>query len=386
MGIVAGKSPRDIPAYRVKSLEDVRYRFTGPGAGATGVHIVNEGEPHCNVCVGLWSERYERADGVAISLYEEAKNGQVNPGDPIADVFGILSYKNGSFLSVADGVNWGEKSRLAARCAVHGSLDYLEQNIQRATTTQEISAHLLMSFDNAQKLIINKVATRTTLVTCCVIQVADGRWAVCAVNVGNSLAYVYSPRNHSVREVTINSHQGERDVRKDGGALGPCDGYRPNLGNLTCSFTFVEPEDIVFATTDGVSDNFNPVVLKHASASRTSECPDMPYLSPEECDEDSIRRMSCTLQEEMPSGHVLSASDVAISLLRHVVTQTQRKRCFLEETLEDPKNKHAVLSRAKLLPGKLDHATVAAVEVGPHSPTEEQRRKVETLAAELCNL
>ena len=386
--IVAGKGPKDIPLYRIRGLEDVRCHFTGPGAGATGVHPASEGKPSCSVCCGPWSERHERADGVAISLYDEAKNGRVNPGDPIADVFGVVLYRNGSFLSVADGVNWGEKSRLAARCAVHGSLDYLEQNIQRATTTQEIIAHLLMSFDNAQKLIINKEATMTTLVTCCVFQVTDGRWAVCAVNVGDSLAYVYSPSSHIVREVTINSHQGERDVREAGGALGPSDGYRPDLGNLTCSFTFVEPEDILFATSDGVSDNFDPVVIKHASTSRTSEHPDRPYLSPEERDEDSVRRMSCTLREEMPSGHVQSASDVAVSLLRHVVAQTEPKRRCLEEATEDPKNEREILSRSKQLPGKLDHATVAAVQVGMFlsTPTEEQKQKCETLAVELFNL
>lgn len=30
---------------------------------------------------------------------------------------------------VADGVNWGEKSRLAARCALYGSMKYLNYKI-----------------------------------------------------------------------------------------------------------------------------------------------------------------------------------------------------------------------------------------------------------------
>ena len=40
------------------------------------------------------------------------------------------------------------------------------------------------------------------------------------------------------------------------------DGINPELSNLTCSLTFVNPGDIVFLTSDGVSDNFDPVVGK----------------------------------------------------------------------------------------------------------------------------
>lgn len=48
------------------------------------------------------------------------------------------------------------------------------------------------------------------------------------------------------------------------GALGPVDGHNPELSNLTLSMTEVEPGDIVFITTDGVSDNLDPVIGKFA--------------------------------------------------------------------------------------------------------------------------
>ena len=51
-----------------------------------------------------------------------------------------------------------------------------------------------------------------------------------------------------------------RDMRDALGALGPVDGQNPELNNLTCSMTEVESGDIVFVTSDGVSDNFDPVV------------------------------------------------------------------------------------------------------------------------------
>ena len=39
----------------------------------------------------------------------------------------MVCRSNSALLALADGVNWGEKARLAARCAVHGCLDYLNR-------------------------------------------------------------------------------------------------------------------------------------------------------------------------------------------------------------------------------------------------------------------
>lgn len=55
-----------------------------------------------------------------------------------------------------------------------------------------------------------------------------------------------------------------RDMRDALGALGPVAGCNPELKNLTLSMTEVEQGDIVFLTSDGISDNFDPVVGKFA--------------------------------------------------------------------------------------------------------------------------
>ena len=73
------------------------------------------------------------------------------------------------------------------------------------------------------------------------------------------------------------------------GALGPVDGLNPELSNLTCrwrkvlyaifislpfSITEVLPGDIVFLTSDGISDNFDPVVnLNLILINKTFESP-----------------------------------------------------------------------------------------------------------------
>jgi len=96
---------------------------------------------------------------------------------------------------------------------------------------------------------------------------APGKYVVCSCNVGDSLGYVYS-KKHGVRELTQASHDisSMRDMRDALGALGPADGNKPELSNLTFSMTCIESGDIVFLTSDGISDNFDPVVGKFAEA------------------------------------------------------------------------------------------------------------------------
>ena len=48
-----------------------------------------------------------------------------NAGNPIADTFAVVARKNSAILVLADGVNWGNKAALAARCAVSGCVEYL---------------------------------------------------------------------------------------------------------------------------------------------------------------------------------------------------------------------------------------------------------------------
>lgn len=54
---------------------------------------------------------------------------ELRAGDPIADCYGILVRGNSAIMSLADGVNWGVKASIAAKAAVHGSIDYMNQHL-----------------------------------------------------------------------------------------------------------------------------------------------------------------------------------------------------------------------------------------------------------------
>ncbi|XP_071528608.1 uncharacterized protein [Panulirus ornatus] len=226
-----------------------------------------------------WNRPHRRAYGLSTTLYERHPITSERAGNPIADAFGVVAREDSAILALADGVNWGEKASIAARCAVHGCLHHLNTALYSPaasppeTTTQDIFVALLRSFHAAHSLILQEDGMLTTLTAAVVAPLANkDQFVVCVCNVGDSLAYVYSQK-FGVREITQGSHDiySMRDMRDALGALGPVDGQNPELNNLTCSLTYCDPGDIVFLTSDGISDNFDPVVGKFAIPRKEKE-------------------------------------------------------------------------------------------------------------------
>lgn len=71
----------------------------------------------------------DQGHGIAISLYEKNPITQEHAGSPIADCYGMVTRKNSCVMVMADGVNWGEKARLASCAAVQASLEYLTRAV-----------------------------------------------------------------------------------------------------------------------------------------------------------------------------------------------------------------------------------------------------------------
>ena len=211
-----------------------------------------------------WKGRDVACYGIVTSLYEREKDSSRNVGDPVADCLAVVGRSNNCILALADGVNWGERSMIAARSAVYGAVTDLikGERLDQAQTTKDVFRAILHAFEFAQDVIMDEEATLTTLCVGVVVDLPDkDKWGFCVVNLGDSLAFVYSQIG-GVREVTVGSHSLDelRDMRYSGGALGPADGFNPDLGNLTFSYTQLENDDIVYLTSDGISDNFDPVI------------------------------------------------------------------------------------------------------------------------------
>ena len=337
------------------------------------------------------------ADGASITLYEHKYLTTNHCGDPIADVFGVVARPNNAILAVADGCNWGPKPRQAARCAVRGSMEYLNQKlfdpVAAPRNTQELIRSLLRSFDSAQKMIIENDGTTTTLCVAVVCELAEPkgehRWGLCVVSVGDSPCFVWQSKTGLVHEVTSAAHEGRaRDMRDSGGCLGTNFGSQPDLSNLICCFVPVSEGDIVFLTSDGVSDNFDPIVMHEGTvapeADRRSHegapeagAESLPAFNAKQRQARLLTNVSELLQwtKLCFSKDQLDATDVKDAIVSYVIDATTAKRTFLEKSgkeLENPavserekrERARSVSKESKSFPGKLDHATIAAYKVG----------------------
>ncbi|CAJ0558011.1 unnamed protein product, partial [Mesorhabditis spiculigera] len=361
----------------------------------------------------------QRAFGMSSSLYEKNPLTGVSAGEPIADVWGLVARKNNAVMALADGVNWGEGARLAARCAVRGAIDYLNGHIldNGFRTTTEVFHELLASFHSAHSLILQEGGQLTTL---CVAVVAPAKgakqWVLCVCNVGDSLCFVYN-NNYGVREVTLGSHDIDqmRDMRDAGGALGPVDGRNPQLHNLTCSMTFVDEGDLVFITSDGVSDNFDPVVGKFCVIKKEENKENANGLPPRTVKDGTgengyIRNRTCAAslpcvdaaqrhelmlvrmrdvianglsgnrgtpslspRRNEPLFPSVPASSLCHNLVQFATLLSQAKRRTLENPelyrkekmtkAEQRQRRQMVREKIAEMPGKLDHASVVAYKV-----------------------
>ncbi|KAK2160064.1 hypothetical protein LSH36_141g08016 [Paralvinella palmiformis] len=372
------------------------------------------------------STRYNKTTNGSSSSQLSNSLHAVIRGDPIADSFGICSRTNNSIMIVADGVNWGEKSKLAARCAIYGSMNYINKRLfgdnKSISDTNESFQVLLEAVNCAHQTIIQYGGGQTTLCMALILPLKDSRqFAVCIVNVGDSLAYVFS-KYHGIREITTGSHdiQSERDIRDAGGAVGPVHGNDPELHNLTCSMTLVDPGDVVYLTTDGISDNFDPVVTKIAVASRrrhsdphlqplpeegssnmegTSQnvrCGTLdgkPEMEPHERHQYAVKEMERIIHEfELFTEQPCSAQELCGALLQHVLKLTDPKRKVLENPdlygkklrSKDRKRRDSeIIAKLSKSPGKLDHATIISYEVGIyHGDDDEDYEVVEEVSDE----
>lgn len=333
-----------------------------------------------------WNRPHPRADGVSVTLYERKINSIEHHGDPIADAFAIVARPNSCILAIADGVNWGPKPRLAARCALHGCIEHLNSRVYQChsttSSTQELFHIILRSLETGQKTILSHNGTTTTLTIAMVCELAvhrlGSKWGLCVVSVGDSPCYIYKQQDQKVYEVTAAIHSGQgRDPRDPGGCLGANLGDDPDLSNLICCFVPVAENDIIFLTSDGISDNFDPVTLRTALPSDTRNPPHpLPLLNPEQRHAEMLSGLkmlltTCSVREGQP----ITVHDLMNALITYAINTTDQKRNFLEQawvatqdpslTVEERRAKERKLSQqSKTLAGKLDHATVVGFNVG----------------------
>ena len=373
---------------------DVVAAYTGPNVGITSLdYRCSQPLAVCDEAiagVNDWNNPAEFAFGTSLSFYEEDRSvaGAANVdrvpvivGEPVADVFAVQARENMAVMALADGVNWGPKPRLAARCAVRAVMEHITANLSQVTL--EPNSHALASLllesvtQKAQALILEHNGTLTTLSAAVVCKMAaSAEWGLFVVAVGDSPVYVYCPHNQSVLEMTVGCHSqdGKRDARMAGGTLGPSCGSNPDLENLSVAFMTIYEGDIVFITSDGISDNFTTKsVQKMTGRVPTEEEASKCHHKMKPCCDTIIHLTEVLSRHHQELGGNMTAQTVVAKLVNYVSEFTQQKRLFHSYCIENNINirTHSMedpnfAEQVAMLPGKLDHAAVVAYQVGKH--------------------
>ena len=330
------------------------------------------------------------AYGISMSLYEKAPE-KITPastpdsspcasptkaaspslaGDPVADVFGIITRRNSAILALADGVNWGSKPKMAAMCAVYSTLQHLNDNVTRACSSHAAFELLWTSLLKGHELIMEKNATLTTLSAAFVCELqGTNKWGLFVTNLGDSPVFVYSPSSKKLVEATIGCHpQNGRNMSDCGGVLGPGNGSDPDFANLTFAYATVSPGDHVFITSDGIADNFHPGVINPPCVSPTGRKPKLPHVP-----DQVLANMKTEISKLELASPDFTAQELCACLMNYAVCITEEKRKLQEEVNSLDINirelsftNTELYQRFNSCAGKLDHASIVAYQVGHH--------------------
>lgn len=161
----------------------------------------------------------------------------------------------------------------------------------------------------------------------------------------------------------------------------------------------------MFLTTDGISDNYDPVVTKIAVAKRDhirsnsekeSENSDnematssascingKPEMEPKERHIYAMKEMERIVHEhELVTEEQVSAQELCSAMVQHVLMLTDQKRKVLENPdlyrrkrmsqKEKQRRDSEIVSKMSEAPGKLDHASIVSYEIGQWKPDEDE--------------
>ena len=336
--------------------------------------------------ISNWKGPIKQADGDSITLFDHKPDSSDHRCDPIADAYAVIARPNNAILAIASGCDSGAKSQQAARCAVRGCVEKLNETLlsdSSPKTTQQVVAHILSSFGAAQELIMKHERTAASLCVAVVCRLhrhlGEHEWGLSVVSMGSISCFVWKNSTGTVHEVTSTTLHGVASM----GSLGPSANGEPDLSSLVCSYVHVARNDVVFLATRGIYDNFDPFVLldeanEESTMAASNHSQSVPFLTMKGKENRKLSVLSELLKKcrtHRKADH-LSALALKEAVIGHVVAVTEEKRNFLEKNWQDMKyaemltdeekaaQEKKILRLAEEYPGFLGHATITAYQVG----------------------
>jgi hypothetical protein len=316
------------------------------------------------------------------STYPHIPGRAKREGDPIADTYVAAKLTNGHVvLALADGCNWGKKSKGAALRACNAFASYVLRAAMRMRDTVEAGHFLLRGFARAHQSIVQDFqdnvwdAGTTCLLGGLLVRLdpADVRdkansahaapWVFLACSVGDVKSFIYSKHADQCCDVTAGNRFNVNDSTDPGGRLGPhCDpGGQPDLRNLRLHYVPCYPGDLIAVCSDGVYDNYDPeqLAIKPGELGVVGVDDWTPASTPDEA-----RAKNTYVEEHLrtdafyPDGTIATPRQVARRLIQYALDTTEPSREWL---MANPRKR--LPSDYERFKGKLDHASCIVLRV-----------------------
>lgn len=166
-----------------------------------------------------------------VSSYPLKKNYHVREGDPICDRYFVKLYENRIIAALADGCNWGERPRQAAKKACKSFTMHMNEAHKKAKNLQELAKSFLDAYADAHRRILESAgegyweAGTTTMIGGMVLKASMGegqefKWVFLCCNLGDCKAFHYSFKTRRVTDITKHTRADVRDSGDPGGRLG----------------------------------------------------------------------------------------------------------------------------------------------------------------------
>ena len=358
-----------MPPIKIQPLTVNRALIQIKGPGDSSQKIMNYGE---------------YSSSISFSNYPKMQGRPYSEGDPICDRFNISLYENRVILSLADGCNWGDLPRKAAKRATKNFNLFVANHYKDITSLRSAGSVILAAFAEADRSIRENMSElgpppgTTTMIGGILAEVNfsmgnlsprsvanaarasnwDGSpWVFIFASVGDCKCYHYSLSSKKLQEISSpNSRVDILNATNPGGRLG---GNQADLLNFSLSFAPCDEGDILLFLTDGMYDNFDPI--------QQGKLPSDFGLREEKWEQVECKTLHSLVdnyivefieREMIPEDNPVLAS-IVTNCANFVKNFTKSSRNFMEQ---NPKSK--LPADLKLYPGKLDHSTCAAIKVG----------------------
>lgn len=309
------------------------------------------------------------ASGKVTSNYPAIKGRPYREGDPICDRICAKLFENRIICCIADGCNWGDMPRKAAKRAVKYFIQFIEQNYKEITSIRACGSILLAALAHAHVQIpdVNSIfpTAATTLLGGVLLEIdkkeepsLDYSWTFVFVSVGDCKAFHYNKATKQVRDLTVMQQNQLDFTAEPAGYIGGSTG-KPNLQNLVLLSTSCNDDDIVICVSDGIYDNIDPIASGKLPKDFNLNEKDWKSVPLETSNSIRTKYITDFIADVICLDKEPNVKCITNRLIDHSYQVTSRSREYMEQ---HPTGKLSL--DPTLHPGKLDHASCVCFRVG----------------------